>query len=126
MLPPNLLIIDPNLHFSRVAQKYLSKFQEVEKVYLASTIDEAYLTINASNPDALLVDYDYYMSDAKVQALCGNTKEHFPEILIIALTLYPSNFDYDLQSAAKVISGFISKQDFAEGVITLFDLPLTS
>lgn len=126
MLPPNLLIIDPNLHFSRAAAKYLLKFQEVEKVDLATDTDEAFLMICARKPDALLVDYDYYISDVKVAALCEKMKQQFPETLIIALTLYTLEPYYDLLPIAEVISGLISKQDFAEGVITLFDLPLTS
>ncbi len=126
MLPNSLLIIDPNLHFSKAAAKYLLKFQEVEKVDLAADLDEAHLTISASKPDALLVDYDYYISDAGVAALCERMKQQFPETLIIALTLYTLEPYYDLLPTAEVISGLISKQDFAEGVITLFDLPLTS
>ncbi len=126
MLPPNLLIIDPNLHFSRAASAYLLKFREVERVDLAADLDEALLTISASKPDALLVDYDYYISDARVAALCEKIKQQFPETLIIALTLYTLVTYYDLLPTAEVISGLISKQDFAEGVITLFELPLTS
>ncbi len=126
MLPASLLIIDPNLHFSQAAAKYLFKFQEVEKVDLAADLDEALVTISASKPDALLVDYDYYTSDARVAALCEKMKQQFPETLIIALTLYTLEPYYDLLPAADVVSGLISKQDFAEGVITLFDLPLTS
>jgi DNA-binding NarL/FixJ family response regulator len=126
MLPPNLLIIDPNLHFSRAAAKYLAKFPEVEKVDLAADADEAFLMIGASKPDALLVDYDYYMSNAKAKVLCEKMKEHFPETLIIALTLYTLEFDCHLLPPADAISGIISKQDFAEGLLTLFDLPLTS
>ncbi len=126
MLPPILLIVDPNLHFSRSAAAYLSKFKEVEKVDLAADADEAFLIICARKTNALLVDYDYYMNDARVKALCEKMKEHFPETLIIALTLYTPEFNYNLLPTAEVISGFISKQDFAEGVITLFDLPLTS
>ncbi len=126
MLPPNLLIIDPNLHFSRAAAKYLLKFQEVEKVDLAADLDEALLTISASKPDALLVDYEYYMSDTGVAALCKKMKQQFPETLIIALTLYTLEPYYYLMPASDDVSEIISKQDFAEGVITLFDLPLTS
>lgn len=126
MLPPSLLILDPNLHFSRAAAKYLSKFREVENVYLAADADEAFLMICARKPDALLVDYSYFSSDAKVAALCENVKLHFPDILIVALTLFTPETDGDLLPAASLINGLISKQDFAEGVITLFDLPLPS
>lgn len=126
MLPASLLIIDPNLHFSRAAAKYLSKFREVESVDLAADTDEAFLMISARKPDALLVDYDYYISDARVVALCEKMKQHYPGTFIVALTLFTLELDYDLLLAANVVSGLISKQDFAEGVITLFDLPLTS
>ncbi len=124
MLPSSLLIIDPNLHFSRAAATYLAKFPEVKKVDLAADADEAFLMIGARKPDALLVDYDYYVSDTKVKAFCEKMKEHFPETLIIALTLYTLEFDCHLLPAANAISGIISKQDFAEGLLTLFDLPL--
>ncbi len=126
MLPPMFLIVDPNLHFSRSAAAYLSKFKEVKIVELAADADEACLMIGDRKPDALLIDYDYYTSDAKVKALCENMKAHFPQTLIIALTLYTFEYICDLLPTADVISGYISKQDFAEGVITLFDLPLTS
>jgi DNA-binding NarL/FixJ family response regulator len=126
MLPTSLLIIDPNLYFSRAAAKYLLKFQEVEKVDLATDLDEACLTISASKPDALLVDYEYYTSDAGVAALCKKMKQQFPDTLIIALTLYTLEPYYDLLPASDDVSGIISKQDFAEGVIALFELPLTS
>ena len=125
MLPPSLLIIDPNLYFSQAAAKYLLKFQEVEKVDLAADLDEAILTISASKPEALLVDYNYYISEARVAALCEQMKQHYPDTLIVALTLFTLELNFDLQPTADVISGLISKQDFAEGVITLFDLPLT-
>jgi CheY-like chemotaxis protein len=126
MLPPSLLIIDPNLHFGQAAAKYLLKFQEVEKVDLAADTDEAFLMICASKPDALLVDYDYYISDTRVAVLCEKMKQYFQETIIIALTLFTLEPYYDLLPTADVISGLISKQDFAEGVINLFDLPLTS
>jgi DNA-binding NarL/FixJ family response regulator len=126
MLPPNLLIIDPNLHFSRAAATYLAKFHEVEKVELAADADEAFLMIGASKPDALLVDYDYYVSDAKVKVLCEKMIEHFPETLIVVLTLYTIELNYDLLPAADAVSGIISKQDFAEGLLALFDPPLMS
>ena len=126
MLPPSLLIIDPNLHFSRAAAKYLLNFPEVEKVDLAADTDEAFLVICARKPDVLLVDYDYYVSDAKVKVLCEKMIERFPETLIIALTLYTIELDCDLLPAAEPVGWIISKQDFAEGLFALFDLPLIS
>ncbi len=126
MLPSTFLIIDPNLHFSRAAANYLSKFPEVSNVDLAADADEAFLMIGAGKPDALLVDYNYYISDARVKIICEKMKEHSTETLIIALTLYTLEFDCDLLPIADFISGIISKQGFVEGVITLFDLPLTT
>ena len=125
MLPPNLLIIDPNLHFSRAASAYLLKFREVKRVDLAADADEAFQIICTSKPDALLIDYTYFLDNSHLPLLCEQIKRILPGILIIALTLYNTDLD-DFRPGSVILNGLVSKQDFAKGVIALFDLSLSS
>lgn len=126
MLPPNLLIIDPNLHFSRAAAAYLLKFREVKHVDLAADADEAFQIICTRKPDALLIDYTYFLNNGHLPLLCEQIKQILPGILIIALTLFNTDLNDDFQPGSAMLNGLVSKQDFAKGVTALFDLPLYS
>ncbi len=126
MLPPNLLIIDPNLHFSRAAAAYLLKFREVKQVDLAADTDEAFQLICTRKPDALLIDYTYFLDDNHLSLLCDQIKQCLPNTLIIALTLFTTDLNDEFQPGSAVLNGLVSKQNFAEAVVACFDLPLSS
>jgi len=109
-----LIIVDPNSYFTRSARHYLGSLANVEIIETTGDLAEGLAMARENKPDYLLIDDTFFKADAST--LYNELKElksEYPNLEIIALTLYEENIKPGSLLARQSTCRIIAKENFA-------------
>ena len=115
----NLLLIDPNANFSKAARLFLSYRREISIVETTGDAQKALAIAGQLKPDIILIDKKLLQDNTSAQDLPCRLKEAAPRSTIIVLTLFNDSCIFSGTKEGDSISGFISKEQFAEAIVPL-------
>lgn len=115
----SILIIDSNSTFSKAAKFYLSHRPEIEAVETTTDAQNALQVAGRLKPGMILIDVKLLITDGICLKLCEKLKQQAPGAVIMVLTLFEDSLQYSGFPEIDLISGFISKEYFADTLIPL-------
>lgn len=117
----NVLIIDSNNNFSRIAKTFLLAKYLVSAVETTANVAEVLHALDIFKPDLLLVD-EILLRDGSIRpGFLSFLKDKLPSAKILLMVLYPQTFSCNEFPWMEHFSGRISKQDFAVDVTALIN-----
>lgn len=112
-----LLIVDPNIFFTRSARHYLGNLAGVENIETTGDLAEGLKMARESKPDYLLIDDTFFKAEADTlyNELMG-LKNECPGLEIIKLTLYEESTRPGSLPDRQFPCRIIAKENFAQNL----------
>jgi DNA-binding NarL/FixJ family response regulator len=114
----SVLIVDDNKKFLESAIKFLTTDKHFAIVGWAFDAAEAFEKIRKFSPDLVLLDFS--LPDMNGLEAAKLIKQ-MPEAPIVVITSFNKHPEYSAEAILAGAEGFISKSDFGEEIIPLFD-----
>lgn len=111
-----LLLIDPHAEFRESAGKYLLRCREFRSVEVAASYNEGLLLYNQHFPDLVLIDSSYLYNNTGLIHELKKLKQSNPSLDVLALLLFRDDYIHRCQLLSSLVSGFIYKENFSEGL----------
>lgn len=115
----SFLIVDANTTFSKAAQFFLARRSAVKTVEIASNLRCALDAAGRLKPDIILIDANMVTENQPGRNFCEQLQGRAPGAVILILTLFGDSMKYSRFPEIERISGFVSKERFADTLIPL-------